>query len=294
MLIKRSENTFPDFKTIKGKYFGDTMISEDKFSLSKNIINKALEFGASLAGIVNIEDLKKSPSHVISTKIANFEGVGTKNIEGRKRGEVQWIDNAKSGVVIAIEHPREKPELDFWTKGLNGGTKGNFKLISTFSKLADWIEKDNQINCIKLAYHIERGAVYMKDAAVFAGIGCIGKNNIIITREFGPKVRLRVMLLDIDLPSTGMLDFDPCIECEEYCKKACPQNAFDTKLYTESEFGLKHLPSRTGWYNRIQCNIQMEKDAENAKDVIIEGNNFNSREVRYCRRCEFSCPVGKS
>jgi len=270
------------------------MISEEKFSLSRQIIDKALEFGASLAGIVNIEELKKSPSHIISTKIADFEGVGTKNVEGRKRGEVKWIDIAKSGVVIAVAHPKKNPELDWWTKGLNGGTKGNFKLISTFSKLADWIEKNSQIKCIKLAYHIEQGAVYMKDAAVLAGIGCIGKNNILITPEFGPKVRLRVMLLGTDIPSTGMLNFDPCIECEEYCKKACPQNAFDTKLYSENEFGLKKLPSRTGWYNRIKCNIQMEKDIENSKNVIIEANNIKNEEVRHCRRCEFSCPVGKS
>ena len=269
------------------------MISEDKFSMSKHIINKSLEFGASLAGIVNIEELKKSPSHDISTRIADFEGVGTKDVEGRKCGEVKWIDNTKSGVVIAVEHPKKKPELDWWTKGLNGGTKGNKKLISIFSKLADWIEENTRIKCIKLAYNIEHGAVYMKDAAVLGGIGCIGKNNIIITRKFGPNIRLRVMLFDIDLPSTGTLDFDPCIGCEEYCKQACPQNAFDTKLYTESEFGLKQLPSRSGCYNRFQCNVQMEKDIKNARSVIIQNGKSKSQEVRYCRRCEIACPIGK-
>jgi hypothetical protein len=50
----------------------------------------------------------------------------------KKRGEVQWPINAHSGIVIAVKHLKEKPELDWWEKGLKGCTKGNFKLISIF------------------------------------------------------------------------------------------------------------------------------------------------------------------
>jgi epoxyqueuosine reductase len=270
------------------------MMAENNLSLSIQIVNKAIGFGASLAGIMNVEDLKKSPSHIIASKIPDFARVGTKDVKGKKCDEVQWPDNAKSGVVIAVMHLKEKPELDWWEKGLKGGTKGNFKLISIFSKLADWIEKSSHIKCIKTPYHIEQGGVYMKDAAVLAGIGCIGKNNMLVTPKFGPRVRLRVMLLDIDFSSTGILDFDPCIKCEEYCKKICPKNAFDKKLYSEDEFKLKNLPSRTGWYDRYKCNVQMEKDNKDSMDVMIKNNRDNIQNVKYCRQCEISCPIGKS
>ncbi|MBF0302055.1 MAG: epoxyqueuosine reductase, partial [Desulfamplus sp.] len=223
----------------------------NKITLYSEIIDKARDLGASLAGIVNIHDLKSSPSHLISGKMVEFGGVGTKKVEGKKSGQVEFPDNAHSAVVIAVKHPFELPELDWWVKGLKGGTQGNLKLISILSELAQWLEKERNIKSIKPAYHIEHGAVYMKDAAVLAGLGCIGKNNMLITPEFGPRVRLRVMLIDIEIPSTGQINYDPCDDCKEYCKKACPQNAFDKQIYFSEEFAQNELPSRTGVYNRI-------------------------------------------
>ena len=187
----------------------------------------------------------------------------------------------------------EKPDYDWWTKGLKGGTKGNARLISVLSKLADWLEKKKQINCIKLSYHIETGGVFMKDSAVLGGLGCIGKNNMLITPQFGPRIRLRVMFMDVDLPSIGMSDFDPCTDCKEYCRKVCPQKAFDKKIYSKEEFKHSEMPGRTGVYNRVPCNVQMEKDKKNGKVVEIEDGNISGYEVRYCRQCELVCPVGK-
>lgn len=59
----------------------------------------------------------------------------------------------------------------------------------------------------KLPYHIEHGGVYMKDAAVLAGLGRMGKHNMLITPRYGPRLRLRVMLTEADLPSMGMITF---------------------------------------------------------------------------------------
>jgi epoxyqueuosine reductase len=266
----------------------------NKDDLSLQIINKSLEFGASLAGIANVTELKKSPSHIIAQKIPGFLSTGTKQVEDKKQGEIHWPDNAKSAVVIAVEHPLGEPDMDWWLMGSKGGTKGNAKLIAVFSKLADWLEKEKQIPYIKLAYHIEHGAVFMKDAAVLGGLGCIGKNNILVTPRFGSRIRLRVMLLDVDLPSTGILNFDPCPDCKEYCRKACPQKAFDKKIYSGQEYGLNELPGRTGVYSRDKCKLQMEKNEANGKDVDIEGSDKKRREIRYCRICEMACPVGKS
>ena len=45
------------------------MRQAEKSALSVQIINKAISLGASLAGIASVEQLKKSPSHDIYTKI---------------------------------------------------------------------------------------------------------------------------------------------------------------------------------------------------------------------------------
>jgi epoxyqueuosine reductase len=47
------------------------------------------------------------------------------------------------------------------------------------------------------------------------------------------------------------------------------------------------LPGRDGAYDRERCNVRMEKDiAKSTAGGIPEP-------IRYCRRCEFACPVGK-
>ncbi|GBC60807.1 epoxyqueuosine reductase [Desulfonema ishimotonii] len=258
--------------------------------LVRLINDKAKAFGADLAGVASVEDLKRSPSHEISEKMPEFNGVGTEDAEGRKCGVVKWPEGARSAIVIAVEHPSEKPEMDWWvTDASVGNTAGNRLLMGTVSKLAAWLEKEQGIQCFKLPYHIERGGVYMKDAAVLAGLGCIGKNNILITPQYGPRLRLRVMLTDADLPSAGAIDFDPCEDCPVFCRMACPQDAFAEQVYVAEEYGQEELPGRSGVYNRLSCNQQMVINESDVEDVKTDKQG---KQIKYCRECELACPVG--
>ena len=71
--------------------------------LANLIIEKALEFGANLAGIANIQELKNSPSHNIYGKLSDYNGVGTIDNGYVEPGKIGWPENAKSAVVVAIE-----------------------------------------------------------------------------------------------------------------------------------------------------------------------------------------------
>ncbi len=269
------------------------MVEPGTERLSQAIIAKAKALGADLAGIVRLEDLKRSPSHAISEKMVEFHGVGTKSVAGRKRGIVRWPEGARCAVVIALAHPAQQPELDWWVTGsFSGNTAGNQQLMATIKRLADWLERAMGILSFKLPYHIEHGAVYMKDTAVLAGLGCIGKNNLLITPQHGPRQRLRVMLIDSELPSTGPIAYDPCRNCPMPCRRACPRHAFSQKIYTQAEYGTDTLPGRSGVYSRLQCNRQMEIDIANAEAIEIEGQAVMGRRVAYCRECELTCPVG--
>jgi len=257
------------------------------------IVEKATEFGASLAGIANVEALKKSPSHFIYGKVDEYNTVGNKERGKIKPGKVAWPGNAKSVVVIAVLHPEKEPELDWWKDGYTGGTAGNRILMSINSKLSKWLEEEKGIKTTKLPYHIEHGGIFLKDTAVMAGLGCIGKNNMVVTPEYGPRVRLRAMLTDVILQGTGPIDFDPCEECGMPCRRVCPQEAFERNIYSEKQFGLTMLPARTGVYSRHLCNVQMERDDENSEKIVVEGQDEPGKLVKYCRRCELACPVGK-
>ncbi len=234
--------------------------------ITTQIIEKAKDFGASLAGIASVAALKNSPSYEVYDKSPYYEGY-----EG-----VVWPAQAKSVLVLALLHDPSEPELDWWDYQ-PGRTRGNRRLISIANALKEWLGEDLDINAQPLPYRVEQGGILLKDAAVLAGLGVIGKNNLVITPQFGPRVRLRALFLDVDLEPTGPIEFEPCKGCDMPCRRACPQKAF-----------------RSGSYSRALCDIEMGK-AE-ANEVIVENwkdDGSPDRVRKYCRACELACPVAR-
>ena len=257
------------------------------------IIEKALELGACRAGITDVEPLRESPSHKIYGKLDEYRGVGTRPSNKMGPGKFAWPENARSAIIIAIEHPEKKPELDWWQEDLKGGTPGNSVLMTINARLVKWLKETMGIEATGLSYYIDRGGVFLKDAAVLAGLGCIGKNNMLVTPDFGPRVRLRAMFTNERLPQTNPIDFDPCNECHMPCRSDCPQSAFADKIFSDNQFGCEELPARTGVYSRNLCNMQMEWNIRTCDKIAVNGVSGLKKRVKYCRKCETACPVGK-
>jgi epoxyqueuosine reductase len=268
------------------------MLPKNKEPFQNQIIEKARELGACAAGIADVEALKQSPSHLIYPQIGGYKSFLNNDVP-RDSGEVVWPQNAKSAIVIAVEHPEDKPELDWWQDGLKGGTPGNWILMTIVARLSEWLAKETGFEAQGLPYYIVQGGIFLKDAAVMAGLGCIGKNNMLVTPEYGPRVRLRAALLDIKLPATGPSDFDPCPACDMPCREICPQKAFQHKITIENPLKLNALPGRTGVYSRPLCKDQMELDRENSNRAENDNQDRSPVFVKCCRLCETSCPVGK-
>jgi len=268
------------------------MTDLQKKEMSAAIIDKALDLGASLAGIANVKELKNAPSYVFAPKLPQGDSVANRESDiGLKPGEVDWPEGGKSALIVAVEHPEDKPELDWWEN--RKATPGNTIMVEIIDQMCRWVEENYRGKACHIVYHIEKGGIYLKDAAVFAGLGIIGKNNLLITPEFGPRVRLRAMIITADLPSTGTIAFDPCKDCDISCRKVCHPDAMGNIIFTEEQYGQEILPGIDGSYDRDKCNIQMEADLENATPVAVEGEDEPTIHVKYCRACEVACPVGK-
>ena len=231
------------------------MVSYSDPDLSSQIIAQAKSSGASLAGIVSIRSLRDSPSHKVHR-------------------EPVWPQGAKSVLILGLHHRETEPELDWWDG--NKGTPGNRILIDVAKGLALWLKKEFTTDALPLPYHVEKGGIFLKDAAVLAGLGTIGMNNLLITPEFGPRVRFRALAVDVGLESTCPIDFAPCESCDMPCRQVCPQDAF-----------------RNGSYSRALCNEQMEIDRATRVIVKEEKKDLPSEYIKYCRACELACPVGK-
>lgn len=257
-------------------------------TIGKRIIETAIGNGATLAGIASMEALKGSASHTIYSKMGDYAGIGAvKDDRFLDKQLFNWPDSVKSILVIGLSHPKDTPELDWWD---GNGTPGNRNLIDIIKRTSQQIENKLNTKTHMLHYYVEKGGVFLKDAAVLAGLGCIGKNNMLITPSNGPRVRLRALFLDEEIPPTGPIAFDPCTDCKSICRSVCPENAMDGKapIFILNKFA-EHLPGRDGNYDRTLCNLRMEKDvSEKFKHHFEE-----QATVKYCRRCEFACPVGK-
>jgi epoxyqueuosine reductase len=262
------------------------------------IIEKAKEMGAAMAGIADVEALKRSASHEILKKekngIVSVLGIGGMN-------EIKWPEKAKAAVVVAVSHPQNTPQLD-WFDAF-GSSPGNRDLIRINQELSGWIEETFGVETHKMPYHVEHGGIYLKDAAVLAGLGCIGRNNLLVTPELGSRVRLRAMLLEDELTPTGPIALDPCDGCEELCRKACPQNAYEKKVLSSDEIGMDTLPGRDGFFNKAKCMIQIGNDIVDSGIDLNEmkiigldtaGESQTEERIKYCRRCEFACPPSRA
>jgi epoxyqueuosine reductase len=236
--------------------------------IEQKIVAKAKELGASLAGIARVDDLKASRS---------FEIYDKKPYYPEYKG-VEWKNEHRSVLVWALAHPPSEPRLDWWSLKVPGFTPGNRVLRKQSRRLRIWLGEELGIAALSLPYQIEYGGTFLKDSAVLAGLGVIGKNNLLVTPEYGSDLRLRGIFLEADLePTCPMDDFDPCNGCDMPCHSACPRGAF-----------------RNGSYDQSLCKQQMDQnDADFEKlDGSIMGIEESSDVIVYCRECENACPVG--
>lgn len=219
---------------------------------------RAIALGASLAGCVPATALLKSVSHRGHT----FE---------------RHLQEGLAVVVIALAHDENRLKMDWWDNS-RGHTPGNRLLIKVNRRLIKWLRKRYGVDAWDLPYEGPEGGVFLKDAAVLAGIGVMGRNNLVVTPRYGPRVRLRGLLVDCPLGySSPLEDFAPCTGCTAPCLQACPEAAFTG-----------------GGYQRERCQRQMAKN-EAAKIVLrspVVGMPTRYK-VAYCRRCELACPVGR-
>ena len=246
--------------------------------IEKTIVAKAKEWGASLAGIARVEDLKASKSYEVYAKSPFYELYDRESSNYFEFKGFEWREEHKSVLVWALVHPISEPVLDWWSMKVKGFTPGNRVLRMQSKELRIWLGEELGISALSLPYQIEFGGAFLKDSAHLAGLGVIGKNNLLVTPEFGTRVRLRGIFMEAELEPTGPIDFDPCNGCDMPCHRACPREAF-----------------RSGAFERALC--KLENDKRDAEVEILDGSIMGIEEAsevtKPCRYCELACPVAQ-
>jgi epoxyqueuosine reductase len=114
-----------------------------------------------------------------------------------------------------------------------------------------------------------------KMVATRSGLGWIGKTDLFISREFGPRLRLVSILLKTPVkPNTKPTDISRCGSCN-ICVDICPAKAANGKLW---DITIDREDFFDPWKCRTQC-------AEFGKTRL-------GMDARICGICVAACPIG--
>ena len=126
-----------------------------------------------------------------------------------------------------------------------------------------------------LIYEDSISIIDLKEAAARAGLGARGLNTLLITPDFGPRVRLGAIFVDAVLEPDAPLDDYPCASCTR-CWGACPTRALGPD-------GL----------DRSLCIAEFAPDAAMVARQKRLLRSLTPRTRRQCVSCVTSCPVGR-
>ena len=167
-------------------------------------------------------------------------------------------------IIAGLFHDPTIPSLDYWEEG--SSTPGDRELARILKTVCTWFGSEHGIDATVIPYQITDGGIYLKDAAVLAGLGVMGRNNLVLVPGFGPRVRFRAAWVDLETERSIVPDTPvPCTGCVQVCMSTCPMGAFPG-----------------GRYSRALCMERMNSDKEGA---VVTGGA-----VDHCRVCEVDCP----
>lgn len=99
-----------------------------------------------------------------------------------------------------------------------------------------------------------RGILSLKHLAQSAGIGCIGKNTLLINQNYGNRLYLGAILTNLDLPQDDLAN-NLCPEHCNVCINSCPQSALNGITVNQKKCRESCALSTAGGGFIYSCNI---------------------------------------
>ncbi len=173
---------------------------------AENVREVALRFGASLVGFTRLD----------SRWLYSFE---------RNGSPVAVPPEACWALVMAVEMDRElMAESPAFTAAAESG-RGYSRMASLAGALGEYIRLLGYF-----ALSCGNDTALSIPLAVDAGLGIMGRNGLLLTREFGPSVRICKVITDLPLVQSRNDYPDPDLICSgcSLCADACQANALST------------------------------------------------------------------
>lgn len=237
----------------------------------------ATEIGISKIGFTTADDfayLEKSLR--ASVEEGRSSGFEHKVIEERIDPKLS-LESAKTIISIAVAYPNKlpaKPPRTAYKRGKitpnSWGLDYHYVLQDKLKQLAEGIEKLTE-NFEHKAM-VDTGALVDTAVARRAGIGFIGKNGLVISKEFGSYMYLGELITNLEIEPDQPVDYD-CGECRR-CLDACP---------TSCLLGDGSMNARRCLSFQTQDKGMMDMEFRKKIKTVIYG----------CDICQICCPYNK-
>jgi len=245
-------------------------MSEKRLTMKETIRQKALDLGLCAAGFAAADTLNEA--------MKEYRAM----IDEGRHGEMGYLETGLEA--------RANPELLFpgvktvlsvalpWPAPAKPGAISGYAVIPDYhrvvgelmAELLDFIRSicDQPVSgkaCV------DSSPVLEKEWAEAAGIGCTGKNSLLIVPGHGSRVFLGELLLDIDLEPDQPLDWNPCGDCTA-CLDACPTRALTTPGKLDARRCISYLT------------IELKREFTDEEAAATEGWLYG------CDHCLDACP----
>ena len=257
--------------------FPSFLIRIKEMNLKEKIIQLSQEIGISKIGFTTADDfayLEKSlRAGVEEGRTTGFEH---KNIEERLDPKLS-LASARTIISIAVAYPRRLPQQPQKTAFRRGkitpnswGLDYHYILQDKLKRLARGIEELTAN--VEYKGMVDTGALVDTAVARRAGIGFIGKNGLVISKEFGSYMFLGELITNLELEPDQPVDYD-CGDCNR-CVEACP---------TSCLLGDSTMDARRCLSFQTQDKGMMDLEFRKKIKTVIYG----------CDICQICCPYNK-
>lgn len=266
---------------------------------------------------------KKTPDAVLSRRVkakakslgADLVGIASPKAMEKYPDQYQWIEKilpppGTNAIIVAgvriplsvLETSRENPRIaQFSTQGLYA------KLIQIAQDLSLFLD-DLGYRSAAIPTHLPvpmtaeglglKAEVSHRHTALEAGFGNFGINGLLLTPEFGPRVRFVSILTDAPLAADHPLAKRLCNDCLK-CVKACPVQAIGedgkVNVFACAPNILKHgLPGLSRFATEIaKADLEKKKELIRSPEFWELWQALSTGNFYYCFECLRVCPIGK-
>lgn len=100
-----------------------------------------------------------------------------------------------------------------------------------------------------------QGILSLRHAGELAGLGVLGKNTLLMTKQFGNSIYLGAILVDVILEPDPIVNEELCPKECDNCLKACPQKALNGISVDQSLCRQRILTKNERGFLLVNCNI---------------------------------------